>query len=133
HDQNQNVQSRMRNAGTKGVQFHNGHVAVGRRQRQLMTMPNVQRMTDANSGGGLIDLIPQTFVRVDGLVVAVVGSKGAAPAPGPEGNAHCYHVWATTVGSSSVRIAGKPVIRTGDADSCGNTRVGGSSTTRVGG
>jgi uncharacterized Zn-binding protein involved in type VI secretion len=96
-------------------------------------MPAVQRMTDQNTGGGIIQTIPQTFVRVDGLVVAVVGSMGSAHPPCPEVPIHCANAWQTSVGSSSVRIAGIPVIRTEDPDTCGHARVGGSGTTRVGG
>lgn len=97
-------------------------------------MPAVQRMNDLNDGGGKIDQVPQSFVRVDGQVVAVVGSKGTAHPPCPDDNRHCAHVWTTTVGSSSVRIAGNAVIRTDDPDSCTpHKRVGGSTTTRVGG
>jgi uncharacterized Zn-binding protein involved in type VI secretion len=96
-------------------------------------MPAVQRMDDLNDGGGKIDLIPQGFVRVDGKVAAVVGSKGTAHPPCPEVNAHCAHVWTTTVGAPRVRIGGLPVIRAQDPDSCTpHRRVGGSSTTRVG-
>jgi len=42
-------------------------------------------------------------------------------------------VWTTTQGAPRVRIAGLPVIRATDPDSCGHPRVGGSTTTRVGG
>jgi uncharacterized Zn-binding protein involved in type VI secretion len=96
-------------------------------------MPAVQRMGDANDGGGIIDLIPQSFVRVDGELVAVVGSQGTAHPPCPEVDTHCYHVWATTVGAPRVRIDHMAVIRADDPDSCTpHTRIGGSSTTRVG-
>jgi uncharacterized Zn-binding protein involved in type VI secretion len=96
-------------------------------------MPAVQRMTDANDGGGILQTIPQTFVRVDGLLVAVVGSKGSAHPPCPEDNAHCLNVWATTLGAPRVRIGGVPVIRATDPDSCTpHRRIGGSTTTRVG-
>jgi uncharacterized Zn-binding protein involved in type VI secretion len=95
-------------------------------------MPAVQRMTDQNAGGGVIQTIPQTFVRVDGLVVAVVGARGSAHPPCPDVQAHCLNVWTTAIGSSTVRIAGIPVIRTTDVDSCVHARVGGSPTTRIG-
>jgi len=96
-------------------------------------MPAVQRMTDQNDGGGVIQTIPQSFVRVDGLVVAVVGARGSAHPPCPDVQAHCQNVWTTTQGAPRVRIAGLPVIRATDPDSCGHPRVGGSTTTRVGG
>jgi hypothetical protein len=89
-------------------------------------------MGDVDSGGGAITTIPQTFVRVDGLVVSIVGSKGSAHPPCPDDQSHCQNVWQTTRGAARVRIAGIPVIRRNDPDSCGHLRVGGSSTTRVG-
>jgi uncharacterized Zn-binding protein involved in type VI secretion len=89
-------------------------------------------MTDKNAGDGAIQTIPQSFVRVDGLVVAVVGSKGSAHPPCPEVQAHCQNVWQTTRGAPRVRINGQPVIRLNDPDSCGHLRAGGSTTTRVG-
>lgn len=95
-------------------------------------MPAVQRMTDQNQGGGVIQTIPQSFCRVDGLVVVVVGSQGSAHPPCPDVQAHCLNVWATTRGAPRVRIAGIPVVRTTDPDTCGHLRVGGSSTTRIG-
>jgi uncharacterized Zn-binding protein involved in type VI secretion len=96
-------------------------------------MPAVQRLEDANAAGGVLTSTPQDFVTVDGKRVAVVGAKGTAHPPCPDDNAHCAGVWATAGGSSSVRIAGKAVIRRDDADTCGHTRVGGSSSVRVGG
>jgi uncharacterized Zn-binding protein involved in type VI secretion len=95
-------------------------------------MAQVQRMTDQNAGGGIIQTIPQAFVRVDGLVVAVVGAKGSAHPPCPDDSSHCLNVWTTTQGAPRVRINGIPVIRFNDPDSCGHRRVGGSSTTRIG-
>jgi len=95
-------------------------------------MPAVERMGDQNSGGGVIQTIPQTFVRVDGLLVAVVSSRGSAHPPCPEDDSHCAGVWQTTRGAPRVRIDGRPVIRRNDPDSCGHVRVGGSATTRVG-
>lgn len=95
-------------------------------------MPAVARMNDQNSGGGVIQTIPQDFVRVDGRIVSVIGSRGSAHAPCPEVQAHCQNVWQTTRGAPRVRIKGIPVIRATDPDSCGHVRVGGSTTTRIG-
>jgi uncharacterized Zn-binding protein involved in type VI secretion len=95
-------------------------------------MPAVQRQTDQNDGGGIVQTIPQSFVTVDGLLVAVVGSKGTAHPPCPDVQAHCANVWTTTRGAARVRINGIPVIRATDPDSCGHRRVGGSTTTRIG-
>lgn len=80
----------------------------------------------------MLTTIPQSFVRVDGLVVAVVGSQGSAHVPCPEVPIHCQNVWATAIGAPRVRINGLPVIRTQDTDTCGHRRIIGSTTTRVG-
>jgi uncharacterized Zn-binding protein involved in type VI secretion len=98
-------------------------------------MPAVQRLEDANNGGGKLTETPQDFVTVDGKKVAVVGAKGTShrPCGDPGEDVHCYPNWHTTVGSSKVRISNKPVIRRDDPDSCGHTRIGGSGTVRVGG
>ena len=96
-------------------------------------MPAVQRLEDANAGGGIVTSTPQDFVTVDGQLVAVVGAKGTAHPPCPDDNSHCANVWATSGGSGKVRISNKAVIRRDDVDTCGHARVGGSSTVRVGG
>jgi len=96
-------------------------------------MPAVQRLTDQNDGGGIIQTIPgQDFVRVEGLLVAVVGAQGSAHPPCPEDDSHCQNVWTTTRGAPRVRINGIPVIRAQDPDSCAHRRIGGSPTTRIG-
>jgi len=99
-------------------------------------MPPVHRIGDKNSGDGAIDTTPQSFVRVDGKLVAVVGAQGSAHYPcgttDPDENNHCFHVWKTAVGAPAVRINGKPVIRQYDVDTCTHARAAGSSTTRVG-
>lgn len=96
-------------------------------------MPAVQRIDDLNDGGGKLTTTPQDFVTVDGQLVAVVGAKGTAHPPCPDDDTHCVNKWQTAGGSAKVRIGGANVIRTADVDSCTHTRVGGSSTVRVGG
>ena len=88
----------------------------------------IQRMGDANSGGGVIDSIPQTKVKANGSVVSVNGSKGTGHGIG----IHSYHAWDTANGSSIVRINGTPVNGTTNADTCTHTRTGGSSDVNVG-
>ena len=88
----------------------------------------IQRMGDANSGGGVIDSIPQGTVKANSLVVSIDGSKGTGHGVG----IHSYHAWDTANGSSIVRIGGTPINRTGDADTCTHARVGGSSNVNVG-
>jgi hypothetical protein len=96
-------------------------------------MPAVHRQGDANAGGGVVQQVPQTFVRVTGRLVVVVGSRGSAHPPCPDTPAHCAGVWATAGGSGSVRIGGRAVIRAQDLDTCGHPRVGGAPDVRVGG
>jgi hypothetical protein len=91
-------------------------------------MPAVQRLDDLNNGGGKLTQTPQAFVTVDSKTVAVVGATGTGHGTG----VHAAGAWQTQGGSSTVRINNLRVIRTNDVDSCGHTRVGGSSTTRVG-
>jgi uncharacterized Zn-binding protein involved in type VI secretion len=93
-------------------------------------MPNVQRLTDANNGGGVLTSTPQDFVRVADELVAVVGAEGTAHGSGDD--EHVAGSWHAAGGSSSVRVGGAKVIRTGDVDSCGHTRVGGATFCRVG-
>ncbi len=88
----------------------------------------IQRMGDANSGGGVIDSIPQTKVKANGSVVSINGSKGTGHGIG----IHSYHAWDTANGSETVKIGGTPVNRTGDADTCAHTRTGGSSDVNAG-
>jgi uncharacterized Zn-binding protein involved in type VI secretion len=85
-------------------------------------MPNVARMGDANSGGGVIDSIPQSTVYANGQLISVDGSQGTGHAPG----IHAYHAWVTASGSPTVFIKKIPVNDQGDADTCGHARVGGS-------
>lgn len=92
-------------------------------------MPSVQRFQDANSAGGIITSIPQSSVFANGKIVAVVGSLGSAHPPCDEPPIHCTGAWVTlnSFGPSNVFAGGIPVVRTGDIDSCGHVRVGGSS------
>lgn len=88
-------------------------------------MPAVQRMGDANNDGGVIVVIPQSTVFVNGLQVAVVGSNVTAGRDSPP---------AVTQSQSGIQvfIGGIQVIVTGDRDSNGMTRVGGSGNVSLG-
>ena len=88
----------------------------------------IQRMGDANSGGGIIDSIPQGSVYANEKLVSIDGSKGTGHGVG----IHAYHAWDTANGSSIVRINGTPVNGTTNADTCTHARVGGSSNVNVG-
>ena len=93
-------------------------------------MPAVQRQGDPNTSGG-INTSGVGSVRVNGRLIVVPGI-GVTPHPccGQNGcGIHCSAV--TSGGSGSVRAGGRPVIRDGDADTCGHARVAGSATVRA--
>ena len=90
-------------------------------------MPNVQRMSDSNDAGGSITTIPQSKFFVESLLVCVNGSKGTSHPPCPTVSTHCAGNWQTSGGSTKFLVQGIPVNYTGNLDTCGHTRVGGST------
>jgi len=95
-------------------------------------MAKVQRLNDADDGGGIINSIPQSTVFANGLLVAVNGSTGTTHPPAPIDPSHNAGVWSTTNGNTTVLISGIPVNTEGNTDTCGHVRVGGSSTVLIG-
>ena len=91
-------------------------------------MPKAQRNGDANTGGGVINSIPQSTVFVNSKLVSVNGSKGTGHGIG----IHAANAWDTANGSSPVFAGGIAINRTGDADTCAHTRAGGSDDVFVG-
>ena len=91
-------------------------------------MPKAQRNGDANTGGGVINSIPQSTVFVNSKLVSVNGSKGTGHGIG----IHAANAWDTANGSSTVFAGGIAINRTGDADTCAHTRAGGSDDVFVG-
>ena len=91
-------------------------------------MPKAQRNGDANTGGGVINSIPQSTVFVNSELVSVNGSKGTGHGIG----IHAANAWDTANGSSTVFAGGIAINRTGDADTCAHTRAGGSDDVFVG-
>jgi len=87
-----------------------------------------QRMTDANTGGGTIISVPQSTVYANSKLLSVNGSSVSSHGTGLD----VHPVLPTANGSSTVFAGGTAVNRTGDADSCGHTRAGGSSDVYVG-
>lgn len=87
-------------------------------------MPAVQRKGDSNSAGGSIQSGVDS-VRVNGISISVEGNSVSA---------HPFkHFGKTTSGGSgTVKAAGRRVIRTGDSDSCGHSRQGGSPNVKAG-
>lgn len=91
-----------------------------------------QRVGDSNSGGGKI-VKGVNSVRVNGKPISVLGNPVAChnPCGQPGGSPHCNAKTKNT--QKTVRAGGKPVIKTGDTDTCGHGRVGGSPNVFVGG
>ena len=92
-------------------------------------MAAAQRNGDANDGGGVINSIPQSTVFVNSKLVSVDGSIGTTH---PTGLPHVEGTWKTANGSSTVFAGGIAINRTGDADTCTHTRIGGSDNVFVG-
>lgn len=95
-------------------------------------MASVQRQGDANTAGGVITG-GIASVLVNGRPIAVHG-LGVTPHPccGRRGcpPIHCH---ATTKSSnSSVKAGGINVVITGDVDTCGHARAGGSGSVSIG-
>jgi len=88
-------------------------------------MPAVQRVGDADGGGG-VALAGIDSVRVNGRAIVVNGKPVSGHGRGP----HAGPV--TANGNGSVRAGGIPVVTTGCPDSCGHGRAGGSGDVRAG-
>jgi uncharacterized Zn-binding protein involved in type VI secretion len=95
-------------------------------------MAAVQRQGDVNAAGGVANG-GVASVRVNGRSIIVTGcSVTPHPCCGQKGCPPIHCSATTSGGSASVRAGGIPVIRTGDSDTCGHARVGGSPNVRVG-
>lgn len=88
-------------------------------------MPAVQRQGDADSGGGVAQGGVGS-VRVNGRPVVVNGT-------GVSGHGRGSHSGPVTAGGvGSVRAGGVPINVTGNADTCGHARAGGSPNVNAG-
>ena len=92
----------------------------------------VQRLGDPNTAGGVI-IEGNPTVLINGRPVAVVGAKvtphpccGAKNCP----PIHCSAV--TTSKTATVLVDGRPIVLTGDIDTCGHARISGSVDVIVG-
>ena len=96
-------------------------------------MPAVQRVGDANGAGGVITGPGSPTVRMNGRPVSLHGDS-VSPHPCC-GQKRCppVHCHATTVGSSTVKANGVAMVLTGDVDTCGHARTGGSDNVKVAG
>ncbi len=96
-------------------------------------MPAAQRNGDSNAGGGVAQGgVPS--VRINGLAVMIPAQPVTPHPPYPRRgrNAHNNGSQQTAGGVASVRAGGQPVVVTGDSDTCGHPRAGGSTDVRVG-
>jgi hypothetical protein len=96
-------------------------------------MPAVQRNGDANDGGGVAQG-GVASVRVNNIAVMIPNQTVTAHPPYPRRgrNEHNNGSQLTAGGVASVRAGGSPVVVTGNADTCGHARAGGSSNVRAG-
>ena len=93
-------------------------------------MPAVQREGDVNSAGGAVTA-GVASVRINGRSVTVNGTLVLPHAPW--GRPHPPHAAArTTGGISTVKAGGIPINVTGNPDTCGHPRAGGSGDVRAG-
>jgi len=92
----------------------------------------VQTLGDENDGHGVITSIPQSSVFVENKLVSINGSTGTGHDGCPLIPIHCAGAWDTANGSSTVFVGGIPVNSDTDADTCGHTRVSGSTTVFIG-
>lgn len=95
-------------------------------------MPAVQRQGDANGAGG-VATGGAGSVRVNNRLVVVNGtSVSPHPCCGQKRcpPVHCSAV--TTGGVGSVRAENIPINVTGNSDTCGHARSGGSGDVRIG-
>lgn len=91
-------------------------------------MPAVQRKGDANGAGGIITS-GDSSVLINGRPAATPGLLVTPHPPCPKPATHCVAL--TTTGSRSVRVNGKPLLLTGNKDTCGHSRSGGSPNVRA--
>lgn len=91
-------------------------------------MAKVQRVGDQDSGGGRI-VQGENSVRVNGKPIAVANKPVT-----PHTNGKPPHTDAKTKATknTTVRANGKLVVVTGDNDTCGHKRVGGSPDVNIG-
>ena len=89
-----------------------------------------QRKGDLNNLGAAIAGVTNNKVKVNGELLSTDGSSVQDHLPVDGVNTHTNV--STANGSSTVKSGGVPVNRTGDADSCGHTRAGGSSNVNIG-
>lgn len=96
-------------------------------------MPTVQRRGDSNSAGGIAQGGVES-VRVNNRPIMIPNQPVTPHPPYPRRgrNVHNNGSQRTANGVSTVRAGNQRVVVTGDADTCGHPRVGGSNNVRAG-
>lgn len=92
----------------------------------------VCRVGDKNAAGGVI-LNGDPTVLVNNRPVAIIGSKVTPhPCCGAKGCPPVHCSASTTSVNKTVLVNGKPIVTVGDVDTCGHSRLGGSTDVIVG-
>lgn len=92
----------------------------------------VCRVGDKNAAGGII-LVGDPSVLVNGRPIAVFGAKVSPhPCCGRKGCPPTHCSAKTTSTNGAILVNGKPVVTLGDIDTCGHSRLGGSTNVIVG-
>lgn len=92
----------------------------------------VCRVGDKNAAGGVI-LNGDVTVLVNNRPAAVIGARVTPhPCCGAQGCPPVHCAASTTSTNATVLVNGKPIVTFGDIDTCGHTRLGGSSDVIVG-
>ena len=91
-------------------------------------MASVQRVGDQDSGGGRI-LQGENSVRVNGQPIAVTNTSVTSH---PDGKPPHSDAKTRASSNSTVKANGKLIVVTGDTDTCGHKRVGGSPDVNIG-
>jgi uncharacterized Zn-binding protein involved in type VI secretion len=90
-------------------------------------MPSVQRVGDQDSAGGVI-IKGDSTVFVNGRPIAVEGeSVTPHPCCGARGCPPLHCNAQTRATSNTIYVNGKRLVLTGDVDTCGHPRTGGSA------
>lgn len=92
-------------------------------------MPAAQRKGDPNGGGGIVTS-GEGSVLINGRPAAIPGASVTPHPPcSPKNFIHC--IAKTSGGSRTVKVNGKPLLLTGNKDTCGHARAGGSPNVRA--
>lgn len=94
-------------------------------------MPSAQRVGDQDSAGGVI-LNGDDTVLINGRAVAVRGASVSPHAPCGRPGQHIHCSAKTQANNSTVLVNGVPLVLTGDTDTCGHPRSGGSPDVIIG-